>query len=178
MLQDYQKSNFIKSPRGFTLVELLVVIAIIGILSAIGITSYNQSREKARDAQRKSALASIRTALLNYYDDNDFTYPDTTDGGGAPEGSASGMGIFDPNEANNVLVPEYLSILLEQPSENALYQYYYDANSALTAYILYTHLEGISSDWYWIDSTGDNGRQDDADTHVDANCELTDTCTW
>lgn len=160
------------------MVELLVTIAVIGILSAIGLASYNQSKEKARDAQRKSDLASIRTALLNYYDDNDFIYPSTVAAGGAPDGSTTDVGIFDPVEANNELVPEYLSQTLESPTDDPEYQYWYDTNSAKTAYILYTHLEGISTDWYWIDSTGDNGRQDNDDTHINAKCEVADTCTW
>lgn len=54
--------------KGFTLIELLVVIAVIGILSAIGIFSFNSSRERARDARRKADLGSLRTVLSLYYD--------------------------------------------------------------------------------------------------------------
>lgn len=61
--------------KGFTLIELLVVIAIIGILSAIGLVSLNGAREKARDAQRKSDIGQMNTALALYYDDNNSTYP-------------------------------------------------------------------------------------------------------
>ena len=64
--------------KGFTLIELLVVIAIIGILSAIGLVSLNGAREKARDAQARTDLATMRTALALWYDDHSNTYPGTT----------------------------------------------------------------------------------------------------
>lgn len=53
---------------GFTLIELLIVIAIIGILSAIGLISFNGARERSRDTKRKADLSSVRTALNLYYD--------------------------------------------------------------------------------------------------------------
>lgn len=61
--------------KGFTLIELLVVIAIIGILSAIGLVSLNGAREKARDAQRQSDIATMRTALQLYTDDHNNQFP-------------------------------------------------------------------------------------------------------
>ena len=66
-----------RNKKGFTLIELLVVIAIIAILSAIGLVALNGAREKARDAQRRSDVAQIRTALNLFYDDYNG-YPGTT----------------------------------------------------------------------------------------------------
>jgi len=55
--------------KGFTLIELLVVIALIGILSTLVLANLNSARERSRDAQRKSDLRSIQTALRLYYND-------------------------------------------------------------------------------------------------------------
>ena len=40
--------------KGFTLIELLVVVAIIGILAAVGVTTFNGFQEKAKIAAVKS----------------------------------------------------------------------------------------------------------------------------
>lgn len=48
---------------GFTLIELLIVIAIISILSAILMVNFVGIRQRARDAQRKSDLRQIQSAL-------------------------------------------------------------------------------------------------------------------
>lgn len=52
--------------RGFTLIELLVVAAIIGILSTFLLVNFIGIRERARDAQRKSDLRQIQSALELY----------------------------------------------------------------------------------------------------------------
>ena len=65
-----------KQQRGFTLIELLVVIAIIGILAGMVIVSLGGAREKARDAQRKSDLRQVKTALELFNGDNQ-AYPGT-----------------------------------------------------------------------------------------------------
>lgn len=61
--------------RGFTLIELLVAISIIGVLSSLVLANFNATRERARDAQRKSDLRQIQNALRAYYNDNGV-YPD------------------------------------------------------------------------------------------------------
>lgn len=52
--------------RGFTLIELLVVIAIIGILSTLLMSNFIGVRQRARDAQRKSDVRQIQSALELY----------------------------------------------------------------------------------------------------------------
>lgn len=65
---------------GFTLIEMLVVISIIGILATLVAANLNSARSRARDAQRKSDIKNIATALRVYYNDksrfpaNDASY--------------------------------------------------------------------------------------------------------
>lgn len=61
---------------GFTLIELLIVIAIIGILSTLLMTNFIGIRQRARDAQRKSDIQQIQSALELYRADNG-SYPQT-----------------------------------------------------------------------------------------------------
>ena len=49
--------------RGFTLIELLVVVAIIGILAAVGVTTFTGFQEKAK----RSAAISNHTTLVKYF---------------------------------------------------------------------------------------------------------------
>jgi len=53
--------------KAFTLIELLIVIAIIVILVGLGTASIRKARIRARDAQRKSDLRTIQSALEVYY---------------------------------------------------------------------------------------------------------------
>jgi type IV pilus assembly protein PilA len=65
---------------GFTLVELLVVMLILGLLAAIAIPSFFSQRDKARDADAKSAARTAQTAVETYATDNGGSYADVTVG--------------------------------------------------------------------------------------------------
>ena len=51
-----------KSIKAFTLIELLVVVAIIGILAAVGVTTFNGFQEKAK----ASAAKAVHKSIVNY----------------------------------------------------------------------------------------------------------------
>ncbi len=63
-----------KSEAGFTLIELLVVMLILGILAAIAIPAFFNQREKATDAQAKSAARTAETAMETYATENGGSY--------------------------------------------------------------------------------------------------------
>jgi type IV pilus assembly protein PilA len=55
---------------GFTLIELLVVMLILGILAAIAIPAFFNQRDKATDADAKSAARTAQTAMESFATDN------------------------------------------------------------------------------------------------------------
>ncbi len=64
--------------KGFTLIELLIVVVIIGILAAIAIPKFANTKEKAYVASMKSDLRNLITAEEAYFSDNNSSYATTT----------------------------------------------------------------------------------------------------
>ena len=50
--------------KAFTLIELLVVVAIIGILAAVGVTTFNGFQEKARKSVSESNFKLIERTMI------------------------------------------------------------------------------------------------------------------
>ncbi len=82
--------------RGFTLVELMIVVAVLGILMIVAIPMYRNFQKKAKQAEARSNLGGIRTAMIAYYAENN-TYLvgnigslvlDSGDNSGIPFGSS------------------------------------------------------------------------------------------
>lgn len=127
--------------KGFTLIELLIVVAIIAILVGIGATRYQDAVRKGRDAQRKSDLRSIATALEQYYSDKS-NYPQTDSG---PSGKITcgdplvaldwGTSTFqcdsDGPGGNDPVV--YSGTLPQEPTGTD--QYYYQAKRVTNIYL-------------------------------------------
>lgn len=63
-----------KNLKGFTLTELLVVVAILGILSAVGIVSYNGYVSSAQRKSAENLMQQISLAQSEHLSDNGIYY--------------------------------------------------------------------------------------------------------
>jgi prepilin-type N-terminal cleavage/methylation domain-containing protein len=90
--------------KGFTLIELLIVVVIIGILAAIAIPKFANTKEKAVVASMKSDLRNLVTAQESFFSDNQ-DYAGDTDPTTQTNGKAgAGKVAFSPSAGNVVKI--------------------------------------------------------------------------
>ena len=99
--------------KGFTLIELLIVVVIIGILAAIAIPKFANTKEKAVVASMKSDLRNLVTAQEAFFSDNqDYAGGGPYKGDGTVYNQKNGLAgagtlAFTPS-ANNIITLTYI----------------------------------------------------------------------
>ena len=130
--------------RAFTLIELLVVVALIGILSTLLLANFNAARQRSRDAQRKSDLRSVSTALRLYYnDEGSYPFDDSGLVGKILACDPGGVTVCPWGSPWIVGTTSYMSTLPEDPTPNLDYRY---AHIDLDNYTIEACLENQSDD--------------------------------
>ena len=130
--------------RGFTLIELLVVISIIGILATLVTANLNSARQRGRDAQRKSDLRNIQTALRLYYNDKGIYPAHNSSKKIVGCGSLASPTACEWGGAWTTDTNTYMSILPKDPLSNQSYKY--TASADWESYNLDSCLENKSDD--------------------------------
>ncbi|HEX6615438.1 MAG TPA: prepilin-type N-terminal cleavage/methylation domain-containing protein [Gemmatimonadales bacterium] len=79
--------------HGFTLIELLIVVVIIGILTAIAIPKFGQTKERTYIATMKSDLHNLITIQEGYLADNGTYYSGAIPNAAFPYRPSSGTTV-------------------------------------------------------------------------------------
>ena len=118
---------------GFTLIELLITVSIIAVLSAVGITSYQGTQARARDAIRKDDLKTLATALELYNQKN---------GGYVAAGSGADSCNRDTASFYTLIAPFLNKAVPADPLTKQKYCYISQNNNS--SYRLFAKLENCS----------------------------------
>src|SRR5438270_2473561 len=90
--------------KGFTLIELLIVVVIIGILAAIAIPKFANTKGKAYIASMKSDLRNLVTAEEAFFADSvKYSTKVTSKVGGVACTPAAGDVSWCPTTGNNLV---------------------------------------------------------------------------
>ena len=98
-----------RNRKGFTLIELLIVVVIIGILAAIAIPKFANTKSKAYVTAMKSDLRNLVSAQESYFADN-AKY--TTD--------ATALGFKSSSGVNPVTITTYAGAWMATNSHTQL----------------------------------------------------------
>ncbi len=79
--------------RAFTLIELLIVVVIIGILAAIAIPKFANTKDRANTAAMKSDLKNLASAMEAYFTDNSSAYASSLSDLGTTYRSTTGVTV-------------------------------------------------------------------------------------
>ncbi|MGE5041354.1 MAG: type II secretion system protein [Candidatus Levyibacteriota bacterium] len=135
--------SILNTRKGFTLIELLTVIGIIAVLTGLFTVSYLAVRQRGRDAQRKSSVKQIQSALELFRADNDI-YPDTTSfqniGCNNPFSYDKSSSTFNPSPTTSSTIT-YMNTIPCDPTTGSAY-YYFSATP--TTYVIVSCLENTS----------------------------------
>src|SRR3989344_3650473 len=127
-----------KGLLGFTLMELLIVIAILGILVAIGLSSFMSAQKKSRDTKRKNDLRQITLAMEAYVNDKGIYPASSVDGsimGCFPDDASLCAWGAEFKDKNNTIY------MLTLPGDTGDKKYVYIAAAGGNSYQLYARLE-------------------------------------
>ncbi len=92
------------SKKGFTLIELLIVVVIIGILAAIAIPKFANSKGKAILASMKTDLRNLVTAQEGFWFDNNDYAGSVTNGAQVNAPAGGGSIPFRASTGNTVVI--------------------------------------------------------------------------